>query len=96
MKESDDLPVALAGNICIVGCLVALGIWGRQIYWYAKQGVWTEHPLTDALYWMTGAEWLIRPHDWLGIHAALASINAGFASLMVGIISAWLIILVDQ
>lgn len=85
----------LAGVGFFGGGAVALFIWGRQLYQYARTGAAESFSLVDLLFWFYQSEWLYWPTDWLGIHNAMSWLNGGFAALAIGWMFAWVVIVTE-
>lgn len=68
----------------IVG--VAWGTWllGKQIWVYLKTGSWISQGILDYLGIELDWKWALYPDDWMGLHIAINSLNAGIAVSMFG------------
>jgi hypothetical protein len=65
---------------------LALGAWllGKQIWIYLKNGLWIPQGILDYLGIELDWKWAIYPDDWVGLHIAINSLNAGVACLIAG------------
>lgn len=83
MSKPNDTVIQIWFFIAGVGLFGAFGIWGWQLYEFARFGMWPQYSPIDLGYTLTKATWFYGPSDWAGIYKILDSINAG-AALAVG------------
>jgi hypothetical protein len=65
-------------NTFAVGVVIAVGLFGWQIYGYLIHGVWMPITITKALSWIH-VEWAASPTALLGVHNILDSFSLAFA-----------------
>ena len=68
------------------GAMIALGIFGWQIYGYLMDGVWTPMSIITALNW-AGVEWAAYPDSWVGVHKILDSFSLAITVFLVSLAS---------
>lgn len=87
----------LLGLVVSVPALIALAIVGYQSYFWLQHATWVPISVLDALTLVgISSPWLEAPASWLGFHAALAWAPASGAVFVLGLLTAFLlIVLVD-
>lgn len=84
----------LANLVYTIGFVWAAWIIGAQCFWWLKYSEWKPKPFLFYFGEFFTLEWLFFPRDWLGVHHALNSLNAGvgvFASSAVIALAACLL-----
>lgn len=67
-----------------------------QLYGYLRRGWWPAYSTTDACYDWLKVDWCVNPHDWLGVHSALAQTNPAGLVLLVSTAALWLVASIDE
>lgn len=62
------------------------GTWllGKQMWIYLKTGSWISQGILDYLGIELDWKWALYPEDWMGLHIAVNSLNAGVACWIIG------------
>lgn len=91
MATSDDWvarAVRGTGVVTIWGSLLlGAALLGLQVFYFLKGGTWTPQGILSFLGELFLWTWALMPSDWLGLHAALNWLNAGFTIAAAGCVT---------